>query len=48
MFFNARVFLFEKQKMAIQHGTEKKNALISGNAGDKKNLHLGGRKFIFF
>ena len=25
----------------------KKNTLVSGNLGDKKNL-LGGRKFIFF
>ena len=24
-----------------------KNPLVSGNAGDKKNLHPGGRKFIF-
>ena len=25
----------------------KNNALVSGNAGDERNLHLGGRKFIF-
>ena len=25
-----------------------KYTLLSGNAGDKKNLHPGGRKFIFF
>ena len=27
---------------------KKKNTLVSGNAGDEKNLHPGGRKFIFF
>ena len=26
---------------------KKKNTLVSGNAGDQKNLHLGGRKYIF-
>ena len=26
---------------------KKKNTLVSGNAGDEKNLHPGGRKFIF-
>ena len=26
----------------------KKNALVSGNAGDKKNLHPGGGILIFF
>ena len=25
----------------------KKKALISGNAGDEKNFHPGGRKFFF-
>ena len=25
---------------------KKKNTLVSGNAGDEKNLHPGGRKFI--
>ena len=27
---------------------KEKNTLISGNAGDEKNLHPGGRNFIFF
>ena len=27
---------------------KKKYTLVSGNAGDKKNLHPGGRKFFFF
>ena len=27
---------------------KQKKPLISGNAGDEKNLHLGGRKKIFF
>ena len=27
---------------------KKKNTLVSGNADDEKNLHPGGRKFIFF
>ena len=27
---------------------KKKNTLVSGNAGDEKNLHPGDRKFIFF
>ena len=26
---------------------KKKNMLVSGNAGDKKNLHPGSHKFIF-
>ena len=26
---------------------KKKNTLVSGNAGDEKNLHPGNRKFIF-
>ena len=26
----------------------KTNTLVSGNTGDEKNLHPGGRKFIFF
>ena len=26
---------------------EKKNTLVSGNAGDEKNVHPGGRKFLF-
>ena len=34
-----------------QHGKhkakKKQDTLVSGNAGDKKNLHLGFRKFIF-
>ena len=28
--------------------TKKKKTLVSGNAVDQKNLHPGGRKFIFF
>ena len=24
-----------------------KNTIVFGNAGDEKNLHMGGRKFIF-
>ena len=28
--------------------TKKKNTLVFGNAGDKKNLHSGGRQIIFF
>ena len=27
---------------------KKENAIDSGKAGDKKNLHPGDRKFIFF
>ena len=27
---------------------KKKNTLVSGNPGDEKNLHPGGRKFIYF
>ena len=30
------------------HLGRKKNALVSGNADDEKNLHPGGHKFIFF
>ena len=26
---------------------KKTNTLVSGNAGDEKDLHLGGRKFVF-
>ena len=27
-------------------GQKKNNTLVSGNAGDEKNLYPGGRKFI--
>ena len=27
---------------------KKENTLVSGNPGDEKNLHPGGRKFIYF
>ena len=27
---------------------KKKNTLVSGNAGDKKYLHPGGRNFFFY
>ena len=27
---------------------KKKTTLVSGDAGDEKDLHPGGRKFIFF
>ena len=27
---------------------KKKICLVSGNAGDEKNFHPGGRKFLFF
>ena len=32
----------------ITDDAKKKNTLVSGNAGDKKNLHPGDRKLLFF
>ena len=29
-------------------GAKKKNTLVSGNASDEKNLHLGSYKLFFF
>ena len=37
--------LWTKKKFPIK--AKKKNALVSGNAGDEKNLHPDGRKLIF-
>ena len=31
----------------LTHKAKKKNTLVSGNAGDEKNLHPGSRKFKF-
>ena len=28
--------------------SQKSNTLVSGNAGEEKNLHPGGRNFFFF
>ena len=36
------------QSSKIRPKKKKKKILVSGNAGDEKNLHAGGRKFIFF
>ena len=40
----------EKAQASLKNGarTKKNNTLVSGSAGDEKNLHSGGRKFIFF
>ena len=32
----------------VQYNKAKKNTLVSGNAGDEKNLHPGGRNVFFF
>ena len=31
----------------VQYNKAKKNTLVSGNAGDEKNLHPGGRNVFF-
>ena len=33
-----------QNKLHQSNKTKKNYALVSGNAGDEKNLHLGGRK----
>ena len=40
--------LFFLQIKNFINKAKKKNTLASGNADDKKNLHLGGCKFIYF
>ena len=35
-------------KKILNRQTKKKNTVVSGNAGDEKNLHPGGHKFNFF
>ena len=40
--------LFFLQIKNFINKAKKKNTLASGKAGDKKNLHLGGCKFIYF
>ena len=39
------IALNKKVKFPIK--AKKKNALVSGNAGDEKNLYPDGRKLIF-
>lgn len=41
--FICQIFLFPKRFKLGQ-----KNTLVSGNAGDQKNLHPGDRKPLFF
>ena len=41
---NSRIY---KQVWLICKAKDK-NTLVSGNAGDEKNRHLGGGNFIFF
>ena len=40
-----RIFFFF-DKISIYNITRQKKPLVSGNAGDEKNLHPGGRKFF--
>ena len=45
---NFRYDNFVFNKLDNESFRPKKITLVSGNADDKKNLHPGGRKFIFF
>ena len=47
--FELMVFqvLFNKVLQYSERWGQKNNTLVSGNAGDKKNLHPGGHKFGF-
>ena len=49
-FFRKTTFWYIKWKVPNLPScyAKKKNTLVSGNASDKKNAHLGGRKFLFF
>ena len=40
-------FQFDNLTAFTSCKSKKKYTLVSGNAGDEKNLHPGGRKFIF-
>ena len=39
--------MFTECKVSTVCRSDTKNTLVSGNAGDKENLYLGDRKFIF-
>ena len=43
--FNSSLFILFRYR---ELRPKKKNTLVSGNAGDEKNLHPGGREFIYF
>ena len=38
---------YSDQLFPSTNKAKKKNTLVPGNAGDEKNFHPGGRKFIF-
>ena len=39
--------LLQNELLESKNNAKNKKILVSGNAGDEKNLHPGGRKFFF-